>query len=100
MTKSRIVPIGDIVKTVFARMESEKTLSREDVEDRWKALAGAAAARHTRPVSLRKSVLTVFVDSSGWLQEMHLRKRKILKQLKRTFGKDRISAIQFKIGEV
>ena len=97
--KGRITPVADIVKTVFERLEREKTLTREDVEDRWKEIAGNAA-RHTRPVSLRKSTLTVFVDSSAWMQEMAIRKRIVLKQLKRAFGKDRISGIHFRIGEI
>ena len=98
MTK-KITPIGEIVKSVFAQLENEKTFSREDVESQWKVLIGVPAAKHTRPVSLRKGVLMVFVDSSGWMQEMAMKKRKILKQLKRQFGKDRISGINFRIGE-
>ena len=98
--KSKVTPIGDIVKTVFARIEGAKTLSREDVQERWTALVGATASKHTRPASLRRGVLTVFVDSSGWMQEMSLRKRKILKQLKSAFGKDKISGIHFKAGEI
>ena len=96
----RITPIGDIVKAVFAKIEGEKSFTREDVENQWKALVGQAAAKHTRPASLRKGVLTVFVDSSGWMQQMAFQKRKTLKQLKSKFGKDRISAIHFKIGEI
>jgi predicted nucleic acid-binding Zn ribbon protein len=99
-SKKGITPIGDILKTVFAKIESEKTFTREDIEEQWKAVVGAPAAKHTRPASLRKGVLTVFVDSSGWMQEMTLQKRKTLKQLKRTFGKDRISGIHFRIGEI
>ena len=98
--KNNVTPIGDIVKAVFERLEREKTLSREDVEQKWKVLAGAPAAKHTRPAALRKGTLTVFVDSSGWMQAMFLRKRKLLKQLKSTFGKDKISGIHFKIGEI
>jgi predicted nucleic acid-binding Zn ribbon protein len=97
MTK-KITPIGDIVRSVFEKLEKEKTFSREDVEAQWKAIVGPGS-RHSRPASLRKGVLTVFVDSSGWMQEMNLQKRKLLKQLKRQFGKDKISGIQFKIGE-
>ena len=100
MKKNAVVPIGDIVKTVFARLEGEKTFTREDIDDRWKTLVGATAAKHTRPAVLRKGVLTVFVDSSGWIQQMTLQKRKILKQLKRSFGKDRILGIHFRIGEI
>ena len=98
--KKSIVPIGDIVKAVFARLESEKSFTREDIDNHWKAMVGDAAAKHTRPAALRKKILTVFVDSSGWIQQMTLQKRKILKQLKRSFGKDRILGIHFRIGEI
>lgn len=91
--------VGDIVKEVFARIERGKTLTKEDVEERWREIAGNAAS-HTRPAALRKTILTVFVDSSAWLQEMSIRKRIVLKQLKRAFGKDKISGIQFRIGEI
>ena len=97
--RGKITPVGDIVKAVFEKLEREKALTREDVEERWKEIAGDAA-RHTRPVSLRKTNLTVFVDSSAWMQEMAIRKRILLKQLKSAFGKDRISGIQFRIGEI
>jgi predicted nucleic acid-binding Zn ribbon protein len=94
-----VTPVSEIVKSVFEKLEREKTLTKEDVEDRWKQIAGDAA-RHTRPVSLRRATLTVFVDSSAWMQEMSLRKRTVLKQLKRAFGKDKISGIHFRIGEI
>ncbi len=97
--KSKLVPISEIVKSVFERLENEKTFSKEDIESQWKTLFGIQTAKHTRPVALRKGILTVFVDSSGWMQEMSIQKRKILKQLKRQFGKDRISGIHFRIGE-
>ena len=100
MTKNVPVSIKDIVKIVFREMESSKTLVREDVEGRWKELVGENGFKHSRPVALRKNILTVFVDSPGWLQEMSLKKRALLKKLKMTFGKDRISKIQFKIGEL
>ena len=100
MSRGKITPIGDIVRSVFERIEKEKSFTREDIEERWKEMAGQDAARHTRPASLRKGVLTVFVDSSPWMQQMNYEKRKLLKQLKRAFGKDRISGIHFKIGEI
>ena len=68
--KKGITPIGDIIKTVFARLENEKTFTKEDIEGQWKTLVGPAAAKHTRPAALRKGMLTVFVDTSGWLQQM------------------------------
>ena len=98
--KTKITPISEIVKTVFARLESEKSFTKEDIEGQWKSMIGPAAAKHTRPAALRKGILTVFVDTSGWLQQMTLQKRRTLKQLKRSFGKDRILGIHFRIGEI
>jgi predicted nucleic acid-binding Zn ribbon protein len=98
--KPEPIQVGDIVKAVFADLEREKDLTKEEIEERWKKIAGDAAFKHTRPVSLRKSTLTVFVDSSTWMQEMRFKKRFLLKQLKSTFGKDKISGIQFRIGEI
>ena len=97
--RSKITPIGDIVKALFEKLEREKTITKEDIEGRWKEIAGESGSKHTRPAALRKGILTVFVDSSGWFQEMTIQKRKLLKQLKRIFGKDKISGIHFRIGE-
>lgn len=97
--RGKPTPVADIVKDVFEKIERGRTLTREDVEERWKEVAGDAA-RHTRPVALRKATLTVFVDSSAWMHQMALRKRTVLKQLKRAFGKDKISGIHFRIGEI
>ena len=97
--KGKITPIGEIVHGVFSRIESEKNLSKEEIESLWRTVCGAAAFTHSRPVALKKGVFSVSVDSSGWMQELSLRKRELLKALKRELGKDRIAEIHFKIGE-
>ena len=97
--KKSIVPIGDIIKLVFSEIEKGKVLTREDVENKWFEIVGDQAKKHTKLASLRKGVLTVLVDSSTWMHRMALEKRKVLKQLKSNFGKDKISGINFKIGE-
>ena len=95
-----ITPIGDIVKSVFSQLENAQVLCKEDVEKEWKNIAGDGAARHSKPETLRKGVLTVRVDSSVWMQELTMKKRNLLKGLKRAFGKDKIAEIHFKIGEI
>lgn len=95
----KITPIGEIIHGVFARIENEKNLSKEEVGSLWKEACGAQAAGHSSPMTLKKGILTVWVDSSGWMQELSLRKREILKALKRKPGKDKISEIHLKIGE-
>ena len=88
-----------MIKSVFHQLESDKDISQEYIQHCWKELAGDAGFKHSKPTNLRAKVLTVRVDSSGWMQELSMRKRKILKGLQRTLGKDRISEIHFKIGE-
>ena len=96
---SKASPIGDVVKNVFGQIESQQTLSKEDIEGHWRSVAGEASLKHSKPVSLDKGELTVWVDSSAWMQELTMRKRQLLKGLKRILGQDRISEIHFKIGE-
>ena len=97
--KREPTPIADILKAVFHKLEDEKDISKEFIESRWKEFAGEGGFKHSKPLAIRQKTLTVLVDSSGWLQELSMQKRKILKGLQRTLGKDRISEIHFKIGE-
>lgn len=98
--KKNAAPVGEILKTVFADLEKRTLSSQEEIESLWRSLVGEAGFRHSRPASVKKNVLTVKVDSSVWMQELAMRKRQLLKGLKRDLGKDRISEIQFRIGEI
>jgi len=97
--KRNAVPIGDVIKAVFTRIEDEKSVSREYIENCWKQAAGDAGFGHSKPTDLKKGVLTIRVDSPVWMQELTMKKRFLLKALQRALGKDRISEINFKIGE-
>jgi predicted nucleic acid-binding Zn ribbon protein len=97
--KSAPVPISDVIKSVFTKIEGEKTVSKEFIETSWRQAAGEAGFKHSTPVELKNGLLLVRVDSSAWMQELALEKRKILKALQRALGKDRITGINFKIGE-
>ncbi len=97
--KKRPVPIGDVLKSVFANLEQSKKITKEDIEGIWKRSVGETAFAHSRPITLRKNVLSIRVDNSGWLQNLVMQKRRLLKELKRDLGKDKISDIHFKIGE-
>lgn len=92
-------PIGDVLKTVFERLEKDKKSTKEEIDEIWKAIVGEKGFKHSRPSTLRKAVLTVNVDSSVWLHSLSMDKRQILKALKRELGKDKIQDIHFKTGE-
>ena len=97
--RSKISRISDIIKSVFAEFENKKNISKEDIELFWKDIVGDDGFRHSRPLAIRKEILTVLVDNSVWMQEFTMKKRNILKGLKRRLGKDKISELHFKIGE-
>ena len=97
--KSKILPISEVIQSVFTKLESAANPFQENMESLWKELVGQDGFRHSRPVAIRKKILNVLVDNSTWMQELSMRKRSILKGLKRKLGRDRISGINFRIGE-
>ena len=97
--KKKAAPISEVLKSVFTELENRKLSSQEEIEGLWKSLVGEMGFKHSRPATIKKNILTVRVDSSTWMQELSMRKRQLLKGLKRDLGKDRISEIQFRIGE-
>lgn len=92
-------PLKKLLRKVIAKIKKNKRLSAEAVADAWKAAAGEKAALHSRPVRLRRSVLTVHVDTSGWLYELTLRRREIAAELE-TPLETKIKEIRLRIGDI
>jgi len=92
--------IGDVLKETLKKLVSPSRPSEEGVLILWEAAAGTAAAKHSKPIDIKKSELIVSVDSSSWLYEMTMRKKAILKSLEGKFGKKVIKNIRFRIGEI
>ena len=89
--------VGDVLRDVISHLDGKK-VSEEEVRGVWAEAAGPGS-RHSSPISLSQRVLKVHVDSPGWMQELTLQKRKVLKKLQSHFGKDKIQEIHFRIGE-
>ena len=92
--------LKDLVKGVIKDLTGGGRLTEEEVNTAWSSAVGKRAARHTRPVSLKKSRLVVNVDGSGWLYELTLKKRDILKRLEGRLKDQKVKEIRFRIGEV
>jgi len=92
--------IGDVLKDTLKKLISPSRPSEEGVLLLWGAAAGCDAAKHSKPVAIKKSELLVNVDSSSWLYELTLRKKETLKGLEGKFGKKVIKNIRFRIGEI
>ena len=75
-------------------------LTEEDVKAAWDAAVGEKAAAHSRPRTLRGSRLIISVDGSGWLYELTIRKKEILKKMEETLKGKKIKEITLRIGEL
>lgn len=93
-------PLESILKDVIKNL-SGKRPGEEEIGEAWAKAVGEAAARHSRPVSFRKSVLVVHVDGSGWLYELTTARRGILAKLERDLkGKKKVKDIRYRIGDI
>ncbi len=65
----------------------------------WKDVVGEYTASHTKPVAIRNKVLTVWVSSPIWLQELRYRERDIVAKLNKTLGRDAVNRIRFQMSK-
>lgn len=93
-------PLEDAVKNFIKGMSGEEKVGEEEIFGAWENAAGGAAAKHSRPVSLKKSSLTVNVDGSSWLYELTTHKKEILEKINLSFKNKKIKEIRLRIGEI
>ena len=98
--RGKVSPISEVIRSVIGSLERKTKFTQEDVLGFWRQAAGEKAAKHSRPVSLRRKVLAVRVDGSAWLYELSQRKREIFKSLRKSLGRESIKEIRFKTGEL
>lgn len=99
LQKKHSTSLEDVLKKVLKKIDRRRP-SEEEIEEAWAGAVGDTAARHSRPISLNKGVLTVSVDGSAWLYELSLGKRKSLMKLADLLQKKKIEDIRFRIGDV
>jgi len=93
-------PLEGLVKKALTRLAGEGALTEERMRTVWERAAGARAATHSAPVSLRRARLIVNVDTSSWLYELTMRRPEIMRRLGGKIGGRAVKTIQFRIGEV
>ena len=98
--KRKAEQIGNVVKSIIERLDRQSNPAGDNLEKIWEETAGAKAFMHSKPASIRKKRLIIYVDGSSWLYELTLRKNELLAKLKKRLGKDKIEQLQFRIGEL
>lgn len=92
--------IKEIIETVLKKLEKKEHGVKGEVIKAWYAAIDSTALKHTRPVSIKKKILIVQVDSSAWLYTLNLKKAEILNKIKNIAGPAKICGLRFKIGEL
>lgn len=104
MTKKRQTKrpegIKGIIGKVISRLEKRGPDKKEKTLKAWHKTAGEPAAAHSRPVSIKRKIITIEVDSSTWLYNLSLRKGSILKALQAELKEEEIKSIRFRMGDV
>ena len=90
--------LGDLLPAVMKRLGLEQEQWLGTLEREWLTLVGPAVAKHTRPGRFERKLLTVFVDSSVWRNELErFGKVEMLRKLQAKFGKDKIEAVSLQM---
>ena len=70
---------------------------QQAIFDAWPRIVGNKEIGHTKLEGFKDETLLVNVDSSAWLYQMNLKKKKILEDLQKGFPK--VKKIYFKLGK-
>jgi predicted nucleic acid-binding Zn ribbon protein len=92
--------IGGIISQVIKKLDTKTHGSRQEIVEAWQKAVEPRAASHTRPVAIKKNILTIEVDSSTWLYFLSLKKKNIMENMKKALSKGKIEDIRFRIGEI
>lgn len=90
--------IGDVLPGLMKRLGLDEAHWVETLSEEWGAIVGKSVGVHTRPGRIEGRRLTVFVDSSPWLNELkRYGRRQMLQNLQSHFGVRRIRDIRLQL---
>ena len=69
--------IDDILPGLMKRLGIEQRHWEVALQEEWESIVGSAVAAHTRPGRLVEGLLTVFVDSAVWLDQLKRYSRRL-----------------------
>ena len=92
------VPVDGIVAAVMGRLGLADRCNGDLLAAKWPELVGPGVAAHARPGRLENGRLTVFVDSSVWLNELQRYSGPLLtERVRKLLGADKVKALRFQL---
>ncbi|NUM88311.1 MAG: DUF721 domain-containing protein [Bdellovibrionales bacterium] len=90
--------LGDILGPLLRqRLGSDDLAGEHEIGRLWRSAVGPEIARHARPGSLRKGLLTVEVNQPAWATELQFQSPRILDRINEAAGKLLVSELRFRV---
>ncbi len=92
------IPIGRALKKIMRQVDPKPDRTIGQLQRIWGGIVGTQAAQNSRPVTLRQGVLTVFVTSPVWIQQLRFQTQSIMAAINAEPIDALITSIRFKVG--
>jgi len=90
------VSVDEVLPGLLKRLGIEQRHWEIALSEEWDRIVGDVVAAHTSPGRLAQGVLTVFVDSAVWLDQLkRYSRREVLSKIQERFGRDKIRDVRF-----
>jgi predicted nucleic acid-binding Zn ribbon protein len=90
--------LADTLTTVLQRIDPDQRLDAYRVWTFWDEAVGPAVAQRAQPAGFRAGVLSVWVSSHTWMQELQFMKDELRGEINRRLGQELIRDIYFVSG--
>ncbi|MEM1442237.1 MAG: DUF721 domain-containing protein [Verrucomicrobiota bacterium] len=89
---------GTAVEKTMGSLGLQSRFNEEQVFDAWNAMVNNFVASHSRPIELRRKVLSIQVLHSTVFYELERMKGEILRKMQDQFGAEHIRDLKFRLG--
>ena len=94
-----VEPLGAVVARVVKRVSGAGARAAEQIEAAWKEVVSDRVWAHTRPVGIRRGVVTIEVDNSVLLQELAAFEKALLVEgLRARVNRVYVEDLRFRLG--
>ena len=101
MFKKNTEHVRGLVSGIIGKLEKGSVKKANAVTDAWCRAVDDNVKGHAKPVSFKKGVLVVIVESAPWLYQLTFNKKKILEKFNSEYtGRNKGVDIRFRVGEL
>ncbi len=94
MRKANEQSVKEVLKELLDAYRLKPKLDETRIRDAWATVMGAAIARYTQEIRLRRGKLTVVISSSVLRQELHFGRDKIRTNMNEALGEELIKEVE------